>query len=96
MAVAFGLSLGCLCLIVLGFGLRHKHNQQAFIIDVKRPISQRSIPWKLEGLLHDTRSSDAIFTTRNTIKIDDQIDGFAVDNIKNRRHKLSLFSLSIF
>ncbi|XP_015962570.1 protein NSP-INTERACTING KINASE 1 [Arachis duranensis] len=38
MAIAFGLSLGCLCLIVLGFGLvlwwRHKHNQQAFF-DVK-------------------------------------------------------------
>ncbi|KAL2335341.1 hypothetical protein Fmac_016554 [Flemingia macrophylla] len=38
MAIAFGLSLGCLCLIVLGFGLvlwrRHKHKQQAFF-DVK-------------------------------------------------------------
>ena len=38
MAIAFGLSLGCLCLIVIGFGLvlwwRHKHNQQAFF-DVK-------------------------------------------------------------
>jgi len=38
MAIAFGLSLGCLCLIVIGFGgviwWRHKHNQQAFF-DVK-------------------------------------------------------------
>ncbi|CAL0318772.1 unnamed protein product [Lupinus luteus] len=38
MAIAFGLSLGCLCLIVLGFGLflwwRHKHNKEAFF-DVK-------------------------------------------------------------
>ncbi|KAI4352318.1 hypothetical protein L6164_006582 [Bauhinia variegata] len=38
MAIAFGLSLGCLCLIVLGFGIflwwRHKRNQQAFF-DVK-------------------------------------------------------------
>ncbi|XP_029130398.1 protein NSP-INTERACTING KINASE 1 isoform X2 [Cajanus cajan] len=38
MAIAFGLSLGCLCLIVLGFGLvlwrRHKHKQQTFF-DVK-------------------------------------------------------------
>ncbi|KEH21801.1 NSP-interacting kinase-like protein [Medicago truncatula] len=38
MAIVFGLSLGCLCLIVIGFGLvlwwRHKHNQQAFF-DVK-------------------------------------------------------------
>ncbi|RDX58090.1 Protein NSP-INTERACTING KINASE 1, partial [Mucuna pruriens] len=38
MAIAFGLSLGCICLIVLGFGLvlwrRHKHKQQAFF-DVK-------------------------------------------------------------
>ncbi|KAI4346768.1 hypothetical protein L6164_007636 [Bauhinia variegata] len=38
MAIAFGLSLGCLCLIVVGFGLflwwRHKRNQQAFF-DVK-------------------------------------------------------------
>ncbi|CAI8594187.1 unnamed protein product [Vicia faba] len=36
--IAFGLSLGCLCLLVLGFGFvlwrRHKHNQQAFF-DVK-------------------------------------------------------------
>ncbi|KAK7272971.1 hypothetical protein RIF29_14016 [Crotalaria pallida] len=34
MAIVFGLSLGCLCLIVLGFGLfiwwRHKNNPQAF------------------------------------------------------------------
>ncbi|XP_050384340.1 protein NSP-INTERACTING KINASE 1-like [Argentina anserina] len=34
MALAFGLSLGCLCLIVLGFGLfiwwRQRHNKQAF------------------------------------------------------------------
>lgn len=38
MAIAFGLSLGCLSLIVLGVGLvlwrRHKHKQQAFF-DVK-------------------------------------------------------------
>ncbi|KAK2413253.1 protein NSP-INTERACTING KINASE [Trifolium repens] len=38
MAIVFGLSLGSLCLIVIGFGLvlwwRHKHNQQAFF-DVK-------------------------------------------------------------
>jgi hypothetical protein len=38
MAIIFGLSLGCLCLLVLGFGLvlwrRHKHNRQAFF-DVK-------------------------------------------------------------
>ncbi|CAJ2669235.1 unnamed protein product [Trifolium pratense] len=38
MAIVFGLSLGCLCLIVVGFGFvlwwRHKHNQQAFF-DVK-------------------------------------------------------------
>ncbi|OIW07331.1 hypothetical protein TanjilG_11965 [Lupinus angustifolius] len=38
MAIVFGLSLGCLCLIVLGFGLflwwRHKHNKEAFF-DVK-------------------------------------------------------------
>ncbi|KAK2366111.1 histidine kinase osmosensor [Trifolium repens] len=38
MAIVFGLSLGCLCLLVLGFGLvlwrRHKHNRQAFF-DVK-------------------------------------------------------------
>ncbi|KAL5095703.1 hypothetical protein RYX36_000030 [Vicia faba] len=38
MAIAFGLSLGCLCMIVIGFGLvlwwRHKHNQQPFF-DVK-------------------------------------------------------------
>lgn len=37
-ALAFGLSLGCLCLMVLGFGLflwwRHRHNQQIFF-DVK-------------------------------------------------------------
>ncbi|KAI9083434.1 hypothetical protein K1719_034648 [Acacia pycnantha] len=37
-AIAFGLSLGCLCLIVVCFGLfllwRHKYNQQAFF-DVK-------------------------------------------------------------
>ncbi|XP_061359010.1 protein NSP-INTERACTING KINASE 1-like isoform X2 [Gastrolobium bilobum] len=37
-AIAFGLSMGCLCSIVLGFGLvlwrRHKHNQPAFF-DVK-------------------------------------------------------------
>ncbi|XP_054805624.1 protein NSP-INTERACTING KINASE 1-like isoform X1 [Prosopis cineraria] len=37
-AIAFGLSLGCLCLIVVCLGLfllwRHKHNQQAFF-DVK-------------------------------------------------------------
>ncbi|KAI5396002.1 hypothetical protein KIW84_062268 [Lathyrus oleraceus] len=36
--IAFGLSLGCLCLLVLGFGFllwrRHKHNQQTFF-DVK-------------------------------------------------------------
>ena len=38
MAIAFGLILGCLSLIVLGVGLvlwrRHKHKQQAFF-DVK-------------------------------------------------------------
>jgi hypothetical protein len=38
MAIVFGLSLGCLCLLVLGFGLvlwrRHKHHRQAFF-DVK-------------------------------------------------------------
>lgn len=50
-AIAFGLSLGCLCLIVVCFGMfllwRHKHNQQAFF-DVKgkrKKITILSIPY---------------------------------------------------
>lgn len=57
MAMAFGLSLGCLCLLVLGFGLvlwrRHKHNQQTFF-DVKGTLSSKTFSWS-SNIHHYTR-----------------------------------------
>jgi len=50
MAIAFGLSLGCLCLIVFGLGLvlwrRHKRKQQSFF-DVKGIFPIKNLYLKL-------------------------------------------------